>query len=400
MLNKCSFEILGDMDAKTFMKEYWQKKPCVYRGSVGHLLDSLPTDNDLAGLTLEENVESRLVIGRPGYDNNTVHVTTGPFHESELTELGNENWTLLVQSVDYWDDSIAQLMRQVSFIPNWRVDDIMVSLAAPGGGVGPHRDQYDVFLIQAKGVKNWRISQPSNDVELIIDNQLKLLPPFKASLDLELNEGDVLYLPPGWSHWGIAKDFNITYSIGFRTPDTISLVDSIAELMQQNEDFQGNKNIQDPWREPQQTQQISDVDIHEFEHLLENVIKNKSLLFHAFAHQVSLPKVEAAFSDPLSENEIANILQHKEKWQFKLNPMARMTYFYHDSQLTIYLNGECFYVDNMNSSSSKFNDILDTLCQHQWLSGDMISSEKVDHVIAFILNENLMGLQPQTISSQ
>ena len=208
--------VLGGMSAEQFLGEYWQQKPLLIRQAVppAHLLLDA---NELAGLACEEGIESRIISGSCG--DGDWQLEHGPFEEQTFDRLGDSDWTLLVQAVDHHIDEIARLKSHFRFIPDWRLDDIMVSFAAPGGSVGPHLDQYDVFLLQAEGRRRWQIGdrlpgQPA----LLPHPDLQLLQDFHCCDAYVLEAGDMLYLPPGVPHWGVALDACVTCSIGFRAP--------------------------------------------------------------------------------------------------------------------------------------------------------------------------------------
>ena len=204
------------MSADQFLAEYWQQKPLLIRHAVLDFTDPLTAD-ELAGLAMEECVESRLISthGQTG----ACELSHGPFASDELQALGEQNWTLLVQAVDQWVEAVAALRNYCSFLPQWRMDDVMVSLATPGGGVGPHFDQYDVFLLQGQGSRLWRIGPHCDADTAQIDNGgVRNIEPFTPLEEHTLYSGDVLYIPPGVAHWGIAQTDCLTYSIGFRAP--------------------------------------------------------------------------------------------------------------------------------------------------------------------------------------
>lgn len=210
----------GALGRKAFLENYWQHNHCVFKNALPKA-STLMDANELAGLALEEGIESRLISG-PDAD-----LSHGPFSEETLQAFPEKNATLLVQAVDHYIDKIKQLRQAFDFIPSWRVDDVMISFASDGGGVGPHYDNYDVFLIQGEGSREWRIG-PKADAEAasIADNGLRMLTPYSTDTVYTLNEGDMLYVPPGVAHWGISKGNSLCFSIGFRAP-------SHAEVLQQ-----------------------------------------------------------------------------------------------------------------------------------------------------------------------
>jgi len=226
---------LGSFSTQHFLQEYWQKKPCLIRQAISGF-EALFDGNDLAGLACEEMAESRLVKGSvAGADWSVAH---GPFQETDFAALPEENWTLLVQDVEKHYAPLQQLMQQFSFIPNWRLDDLMVSYAATGGSVGPHIDQYDVFLLQAEGTRRWQIAQ-SFDPVLLQDCPLNVLQTFDPEQEWILEPGDMLYLPPNVAHLGIALEPGMTWSIGSRAPSGADLLQGLGEWLAFSDDEGG-----------------------------------------------------------------------------------------------------------------------------------------------------------------
>ena len=208
-------ELLGNLSPQTFMRRHWQKKPLLIRQAIPGfkpLLDR-PALFDMAG---RDDVESRLIAQTS--DSRGWRLKSGPLVRRALPALKQPNWTLLVQGVDLHHDGIRDLMNQFRFVPDARLDDLMISYATPGGGVGPHFDSYDVFLLQAQGRREWRIGR-QKDLSLQPDVPLKILANFEPEQVFVLEPGDMLYLPPRYAHDGIALDECMTYSIGFRSPN-------------------------------------------------------------------------------------------------------------------------------------------------------------------------------------
>lgn len=215
------------MPPAEFLRDYWQKRPLLIRGAFSDFTAPLEP-NDLAGLACEETALSRLI--RYDRSNDTWQVATGPFDDSTFADIGDANWTLLVQDVDKWDADVAALLPAFDFLPRWRIDDIMVSFAATGGSVGAHVDQYDVFLLQGLGRRRWQIDARVDAPTAFRDDvELKLLREFTPSHDWVLEPGDMLYLPPGVPHHGVALDPCLTFSIGMRAPSQAELLVDLAE---------------------------------------------------------------------------------------------------------------------------------------------------------------------------
>ncbi len=207
---------LGDTDLETFFSEYWQKKPLLIRQAFPEL-NTLISPDELAGLSLDDDVTSRLVVENK--ENKCWTVEHGPLSEARFASLPKNDWSLLVQYADSLDPALNNLIGAFRFMPNWRVDDIMVSFSADGGGVGPHFDYFDVFLLQGEGKKHWRLGQTcSAESALVPDLPMKILQDFHTSEDWILEPGDMLYVPARLAHWGVSIGKSLTYSIGFRAP--------------------------------------------------------------------------------------------------------------------------------------------------------------------------------------
>src|SRR5688572_16357118 len=211
---------LGKITPAKFLKEYWQKKPLLVRRAFPDFRDPV-TPDELAGLALEDDVDSRLVMERGG--KKPWDVTMGPQRAAKLRALPRSHWTLLVQGVDRNVPDVAAMLELFRFIPDWRVEDVMISFAPNKGTVGPHIDSYDVFLIQGKGRRRWQLD-PSAGSALRAGLDLRILKQFTAKKDWVLESGDMLYLPPNLAHYGTALEDCLTYSVGFRAPSGLDLL--------------------------------------------------------------------------------------------------------------------------------------------------------------------------------
>jgi 50S ribosomal protein L16 3-hydroxylase len=201
------------VDREHFAAAYWHRQPLLMRQALDPAFLRVSPD-ELAGLACEAEVESRIVIQHGPTEWQLEH---GPFDEADFASLPESHWTLLVQDVDKLRPDVAELLDQFDFLPGWRIDDIMISYATDNGGVGPHRDAYDVFLIQGPGQRRWRLGAGSpGQGDLLPDQPLRILASFDTRHDWILEPGDVLYLPPGVAHWGTAIGDCMTYSVGFR----------------------------------------------------------------------------------------------------------------------------------------------------------------------------------------
>lgn len=205
-------KLLGGISPKKFLRNYWQKKPLLVRSALPGFQGLLNREG-LIDLACRDDAQSRLITQTKG----KWKVQHGPFKPRAFSRLPEKQWTLLIQDVNHFLPAARDLLLKFNFIPHSRLDDLMVSYAPEGGGVGPHFDSYDVFLLQGMGRRHWQISAQRNR-QLVADAPLKILQDFKPEQEWMLEPGDMLYLPPGYAHNGVAKDSCMTYSIGFRAP--------------------------------------------------------------------------------------------------------------------------------------------------------------------------------------
>ncbi|AEP30241.1 JmjC domain-containing protein [Brumicola nitratireducens] len=214
--------IITDFDQAHFLNEYWQKKPCIIRGFIDSFTDPID-EHELAGLAQEDEIDSRVV----SCINGQWSAYQGPF--DTFDEICTGAWSLLVQGVDRYIDDIDELTQLVSFIPNWRLDDVMISFSNEGAGVGPHSDEYDVFIIQGKGSRRWQVGLPGNYTESVPHPLLKQIDGFSPIIDEILLPGDVVYIPPKHPHNGVALSDCLNYSIGFRAPTSLEILSGLVD---------------------------------------------------------------------------------------------------------------------------------------------------------------------------
>jgi len=215
----------GSLDIARFMRRHWQREPLLLRGAFPAFVDPLSPAQVLE-LARSPDAVSRLVERRARAWN----VEHGPFAAARLRRLGKRDWTVLVQDTNHFSPRAGRLLARFDFIPHARIDDVMVSYAVPGGGVGPHVDSYDVFLVQGLGRRRWRISR-QQDVSFFPGLDLKILARFAPEQEWTLEAGDVLYLPPGVAHDGVAETECLTWSIGFRAPSDRELVAGFLDFL-------------------------------------------------------------------------------------------------------------------------------------------------------------------------
>jgi 50S ribosomal protein L16 3-hydroxylase len=262
---------LGDIDVDEFLDRYWQREPCLLRG----VLDGydFPLDgDDLAGLACEPLAESRLIEG-PDPDGGWA-LRHGPFEESDFDALGDACWTLLVQDVEKHYPPLATLLERFDFLPRWRFDDLMLSFAAPGGSVGPHVDQYDVFLVQVSGRRQWSIARAFQD-ERRENVPIDMLERFEAEKAWTLEPGDALYLPPNVAHHGVAVDPCLTCSVGFRAPSAADLAMGLGEWLARRPN-EGGRYADPPLSARHEPGKIDDEALEAFAALLKSGIDERS----------------------------------------------------------------------------------------------------------------------------
>lgn len=226
------------LDWQEFLEKYWQKKPVVLKNALPNFVDPI-TPVELAGLAMEPEVDSRLVSHS---EDGQWHASNGPF--ADFDGLGETGWSLLAQAVNHWHEPSAALVRPFRVLPDWRLDDLMISFSVPGGGVGPHIDQYDVFIIQGMGSRRWRVGDKLPMRQFCPHPALLHVDPFTPIIDEDLEPGDILYIPPGFPHDGFTHQTALNYSVGFRGPNGRDLISSFADYALEND--LGGEHYSDP----------------------------------------------------------------------------------------------------------------------------------------------------------
>ena len=330
---------LINFDVETFLRDYWQQKPLLIRNPWAAWSNPLEPD-ELAGLACEPEVESRLVIGAQG----SWAVEHGPLAEARFAALGQEPSTLLVQAVDHHVPEVAALLAPFRFIPNWRIDDVMVSYATDSGGVGPHFDQYDVFLIQGAGKRRWRVGQLCNaDSALLPHEDLRLLADFEATDEWLLEPGDILYVPPRIAHDGVAVgDDCMTYSIGFRAPSRSELIADFAdELVAEMED---DDRYADPGLPTQANPgEISADALAALHAMITDKLADRAAFarwFGRYNSTAKYPEVDWSREEPVNVGEVGERIAAGAK--IARNPASRFSFIRQGDAVLLFVDGECF----------------------------------------------------------
>ncbi|MDP5137041.1 cupin domain-containing protein [Rheinheimera baltica] len=327
---------LGEISVTEFLQEYWQKKPLLIKGGFKGFTDPLSAD-ELAGLAMEEDIESRIV----SCINQQWDMHTGPFED--FNQFGEKDWTLLVQAVDHWHPDAAKLLDPFRFIPNWRIDDLMVSFSAPGGGVGSHLDQYDVFIIQGQGKRHWRIGMPDNSLQQICPHpRLLQVTPFTACIDVITEPGDILYIPPGCPHDGISIENSLNYSVGFRAPAQKDLLTGLTDHLIDH-DISGVR-FSDEGREASTSiGAITDSDLSQVQKLLQQLVSDNAILPSWFGCLITRAKHELDTNEPDPHYGAEEIEEYiSEGSVLSRTGGLRCCYYQHTSStdILLFINGD------------------------------------------------------------
>ena len=316
-------EMLGGLSPAQFMRRYWQKKPLLIRNAFPDFKPFL-NRQALFAMAAEEAVESRMIVSKPaGWQ-----LKHGPFARTAFPPLKQKRWTLLVQGVDLHLDVAHEMLQRFRFVPDARLDDLMISWASDGGGVGPHFDSYDVFLLQASGQRHWRIGR-QKDLSLEPNVPLKILSNFEPEEEHLLNPGDMLYLPPRWAHDGVAVgDDCMTYSVGFRVPQRGGLAGELLQRMA--EEFDDATLYRDPTQPATATPAAMPPALEAFAaDGLQRLLAERESLACALGEVMTEPKPRVWFEEPDAD------------WTPGPLALDRRTRMMYDDR-HVFINGESF----------------------------------------------------------
>ncbi len=363
-------QLLGGYSPDRFLKLFWHKKPLLIRRAVP-AMKALVSKAELFALAARDTVESRRVA-RTG---RRWTLEQGPFSARELRSQKAHPWTLLVQGVNLHHDAADEFLRRFAFIPAARLDDLMISWASDGGGVGPHFDSYDVFLLQAQGLRRWRISM-QEDRGLVAGAPLKILRKFRPEHEFVLEPGDMLYLPPGCAHEGVALGECMTWSIGFRAPSAQELTRGLLEHLADKVQRQGM--FADPDLRPaRQTALIDDSYLAQAMRLIGKVQPSREEVAGFLGTTLSEPKANVFFDAPKAPLGRAGFVRAIGRLGVRLDPRTRM--LHRDNWL--YINGETVqpapavlrrladarYLESVSATEAAAAGLLYAWYQHGWL---------------------------------
>lgn len=346
---------MQNFDRERFLSQYWQRQPLLIEGALPDFQSPLSPE-DLAGLALDADVESRIIENREG----RWVQEHGPFEDGSFER--DNFWTLLVQAVDHYLPEVAQLRELVDFLPQWRMDDVMVSYAPDGGSVGPHYDNYDVFLLQGQGQREWRLGQYCTSEEPLLEHdELRILKEFRQKDQFLLNPGDILYVPPRLAHWGIARGDCMTFSLGFRAPRLNDMLgrwmDQILERMDPELFYRDplDKSLPRPG-------EISPAALQEAYNLLRQTVMAQLSSPVWFGELVTEPRYTAQL---LTEEQSLDTLE-----ELHLDSTARLAWWEGEEQLLVFVNGQAI------SCSPQCQPLLAVLCKSRRIDREQLNSSR------------------------
>ena len=326
---------INNLCEQEFLNQYWQKKPLLIKQGFTDFQDPIEAE-ELAGLAMEESIESRIVTNH----NNDWQAYQGPFED--FKKLTEQHATLLVQAVDHWHSDAAQLIHPFRFIPNWRIDDLMISYSTPKGGVGPHLDQYDVFIIQGEGKRHWRVGLPDPTLKQFAQNKKLLqVEQFEAVIDCILEPGDILYIPPGCPHEGYAIENALNYSVGFRAPNQQDLFSSFADHVIDTDS--GQKRYTDHTLALRDSKgELLQSETDKVKTLMQALLNNDELFKHWLGNTLSQAKHEmdlAPLEEPITCEQMSDFIANNAE-EFERLGGVRAIYQQLEDTLLLSINGE------------------------------------------------------------
>lgn len=379
-------DVLGGITAEQFLAEYWQKKPLLVRNALPEIENILVPD-DVMELALDENITARL-IKQKDKDPNQWSVKSSPLIKADFQKMP-KLWTLLVQAVDHYSFDLAELWKKFPFIPQWRRDDIMVSYAQKGGSVGKHFDFYDVFLVQGYGHRRWQLGQMCDaETEFVAGQPLKLLPDMDVNFDEVLAPGDLLYVPPGLSHYGVAEDDCLTFSFGFRMPNVAEMMDRVSDK------FAADQLLKNPLTDilRDKISPIGQITQNELEYLKTELLaqlQNPAVLEDALMSLMSEPKYPENIpeAEAIGTGDLEEALD--QGYSLMLEPASRLLYTEAEGELLFWANGEGICI------SEAFAPILKQLADggSVLLDENLYDPDMLEDIVN-LLNESILMLLP------
>lgn len=378
---------LTGFDVDQFLTTYWQKRPLLIRNPWDTWHNPVEPD-ELAGLACEDTVESRLITR----DAVGISLESGPLPEARFGELGETTLTLLVQAVNQHVPAVADLIEPFRFVPDWRIDDVMVSYATDGGGVGPHFDQYDVFLLQGLGRRRWRIGPKcDSQTPLLPHEELRLLADFEATDEWILEPGDILYVPPCFAHDGVAIGSDcMTYSIGFRAPSRAELVEGWCE--HQADTFPDEDRYADPDLAAQDNPgEITGPALDRLHAMVMEAAGDRAAFARWFGHFNTLPKYADADWRPEEPTTAAAVRAEISQGASLIrNPASRYSFIRQPGGGNLlFVDGECFECEDRAAL------LAERICERATGSVDPVlaGSDEVLALLAALINQGSLAFE-------
>ncbi len=370
-IHKLNNNIFNDLSVEDFLDQYWQKKPLLIRNAFPGIQSPL-TAEELAGLACEEDVNARLVLEKDG--DYPWQAECGPFEESRFAQLPDSHWSLLISDVEKYLPETKSLVKPFRFLPDWRLDDLMISYAPTGGSVGPHVDDYDVFLIQLSGLRLWKISENFPN-ETIDDVDLRILKDFTAEQEWLCKPGDLLYLPPNVAHHGIAQDHKencMTASVGFRAPSLKTMTSDYVNFLNENA-HSATRFIDNFPVKPEHHAEISEDTVSQFIDYLKQGLSLKPELVKQWLGQYrSDNKGFEDFcneQDEVAYDELSAIATASGLIQ---SPFSKFLFSYSGETTLLFVNGDSYKVSKAFAEQLCEDDVID----FQQLQQGMTANDK------------------------
>jgi len=383
------------MTTEEFLRDYWQKKPLYMPAALNNFSDPLEPE-ELAGLACEEEIAARIILDK---GNNDWQVRHNPFTEDDFTSLPASHWTVLVQDLNKHIRELDLLLDAFAFLPAWRIDDVMVSYAAPHGGVGPHTDQYDVFLLQGMGTRRWQISAAKDNEALIDGIDLRILKQFEAEQSFLLQPGDMLYLPPGVQHYGVSEDPCMTYSIGLRAPTQLELLGDYIDQCTLKQNNIDDIRYHDPALAKQHSGEITADAINQIVDLIKTIPHDEADIKHWFGKFITSTH-QTLTNIPIESEQDTEVFKQRIQQGEVLyrNPTSRFAYIDNTDTTCIYIDSCSIQLSGARAGTAKYicnhrqfnaNDLSDWLANPQCLS--LISAWEEIGLLEFSENNSNNG---------
>ena len=374
-----------NFDSAAFLRDHWQRAPLLIRNPWAAWTNPLEPD-ELAGLACEDGVEARLITCAA----ETLAAEEGPFPEERFERLDKAPWTLLVQAVDHHVPAVAALLEPFRFVPGWRIDDVMVSVASDGGGVGAHFDHYDVFLVQGLGRRRWQVGPKCDDATpLLAHDELRLLADFVPTAEWVLEPGDILYVPPGFAHNGVAVgDDCMTYSIGFRAPSCSELIAGWCDEVLAGLD--DDDRYADPGLAPQANPgEISAEALERLHAMVAARLGDRAAFarwFGEFTSARKYPEIDWSPEEPVTVEELRGALAGGAA--LVRNPASRFAFARGEADaVLLFVDGECF------ECAGEVAALAERLCAQERVVVRAVESDSAVTMIVALLDQGSLGLE-------